>query len=199
MQLLRENGGSLALLSILAKETTYNRNRLARELLKIADQVPVSSPPQKFATSVSPKKPAPRQRANPTIKSEDWPPPLKPAVERLQNLYQLVNHYHPQMDQLYNINRKQAFDVKCKVQDSWQEISEIWRILNYWTDNKVVLPNKYNPDEKHLPYDRARLMKQRNNLRTYISRSAKDPAKADKVKEWRLELLLIEKKLGHAI
>jgi hypothetical protein len=194
LQLLEQNGGSSSLLTILAKETTYNRKRVARELLKIADQEPVA-PPDK------PKpQPALSQRAeNKSISTSQWPEPLHPAVERLQNLYQLVNHLHPQMDSTYNINRKQAFEIKCKVQDSWQEINEIWRLLNYFSDHKVVLPNIYNPDERHLPFDRAQLVKRRNNLRTYLSRDKHKVGKAEKVKAWQEELNEINTKLGDVV
>lgn len=194
LQLLKQNGGRNSLLTILAKETTYNRNRLARELLKIANRVPVAAP--KAPKPQSAKK---SSAVKPTISAVDWPKELHPAVERLQKLYQLVNHNHPLLDHFYNISRKKAFDIKNLIVDCWQEIEEIWRILNYYRDHKVILPNKYNPDERHLPYDRARLMKRRFNLRTYISRDTKNPAKADKVKEWRKELQAIEKKLADAV
>jgi len=194
LQLLQQNGGRASLLQILAKETTYNRNRLVRELHKVAERGPDSPPAKPQA------KPARTPSAvKPNLQTGNWPEELHPAVQRLQQLYQLVNHYHPQMDQLYNINRKQAFEVKCAVQDSWEEINEIWRILNYYRDHKVMLPNRYNPNEKHLPYDRARLMKRRNTLRTYLSRDKNNPAKADKVMEWQKELDLVQKKLQDVV
>ena len=191
LNLLKQNGGRVALLNILAKETTYNRRRLARELLKIAEHAPDSAADEK----PQPKPALKPSAVKPTLKTTEYPEPLHPALERMQGLYQLVNHWHPLMDHFYNIDRKKAFDVKCKVQKTWQEIEEIWRILNYYKDHNVILPNKYNPDEKQLPYDRAQLMKRRNNLRTYISRDVRNPAKADKLHEWRKELDTIEKQL----
>ena len=73
----------------------------------------------------------------------------------------------------------------------WDEVYNIWRDMDYYQARGTMPPPKAPDEPLELDYDtvdRASLVKRRANLRTYLSRNAHNPAKAEKVKEWGNEI-----------
>lgn len=195
LELLKQHKASKVVLSILSKgETVYNRIRLTKELKKLAVK---STPPKQPKRKATPS--APVVWLSGKLSKIHYPSALHPAVDRIEKLYAFVNHYHPLLDSTYHADKGQCFAIATGILDAWHEIEEIWRLLNYYQENQVVLPNKYNPEDIRPPLDRAALMKRRSNLRTYISKHRYNKKRAIDVQEWRAELSEIEKKLGDVI
>ncbi|MDX5429145.1 MAG: hypothetical protein LPK79_13680 [Bacteroidota bacterium] len=169
--------------------TTYNKGRILQELGKI-DADPPSKSTSTPAHTPSGKKPMGRKPR------EFYHRDLHPAFDRQLELYNLVNHIHPQLELIWKYNHGECKDsVKTLIQ-AWDEIDAIYRLLDYWEENRVVLPNKYQPFFSPEITDRAQLIHRRNNLRSYISKNKKKPSKAEKVKQWREELQSIETRLA---
>ncbi|MDX5447259.1 MAG: hypothetical protein LPK47_02680 [Bacteroidota bacterium] len=169
--------------------TTYNKGRILQELEKI-HPTPSSKPLSASTSTPSEKKPMGRKPR------DFYHRDLHPAYDRQLELYNLVNHLHPQLELIWKYNHGECRDsVKTLIQ-AWDEIDAIYRLLDYWEENKVVLPNKYQPSFSPEITDRAQLIHRRNNLRSYISKNKKKPSKAEKVKKWREELQTIHTRLA---
>lgn len=196
LQLLESHGGRPVLVRLLRKETTYNRKRLRRELAAIASKQPKAaqepaSRPNVLADhrkEIKPEKYA-------LGKTDRFPERLQPAVKRLRELYDIVNHLHPLLDQLWMQDRKECHQSVQALIAAWDEINEIYRLLNYYDQNGEVLPSKYTGKLNYVSHDRTELLKRRNNLRTYISRYKGKPSQADKLREYQEEMRQIEKAL----
>jgi hypothetical protein len=91
----------------------------------------------------------------------NYPEALFPAYQQQRKLYVQVNHLHPLLDASYNLDRKKAFDIKLVLRNAWQEIEEIWRLLKYWQENQVILPNKYISQGLEPELDKAQMLKRR--------------------------------------
>lgn len=188
IKLLKKHGAKPALVTILSiRETQHNWDRLRDELHRIYKDEAVAKPEKNRTKS----------QVTYTTDEVKYPEPLRPAVRKLASLYAIVNHWHPQLDMLWNKDRKKCFEAKMAIQQSWDEIERIWRLVNYYNDHGVILPNKYSPEERYRPRDRAELVKRRNNLRTYISKHKKSAGKLVQVKEWEKELSEIEIEIEH--
>jgi len=196
LELLKQHQASTVLLGILSSgATVYNQIRLEKELRKVAaSEQAAPKPPKRQAKPATPV-----VRLSGKLSKIHYPSELHPAVDRQEKLYAFVNHYHPLLDSTYHADKGQCFAIATGLLDAWHEIEEIWRILNYYQHNQVVLPNKYNPEDIRPPLDRAALMKRRANLRTYISKHRANKKRAIDVEEWRAELSEIEKKLGDVV
>lgn len=189
LQLFKQYGGSSVVFGILQKggPTFYNRGRLMKELVELKEKLKAEPSPSeriKTHTPIDTEKTTWR-------KAEDinaYPEVLHPAYTRMQELYALINHLHPQLDRLYLTHQGECFDSVQKILKAWKEIDEIYTLLHYYDDHKQVLPNRYTKTEKDLPYDRDAIKQRQLNLRTYISRSKGKPSKYEKVREWEAEL-----------
>ena len=188
--LLQEAGTTEVIIKLLAKgKSYYNCRLMAKEVQKVADKNK-PKPKPKFETEnlVAPKA---------DLSSSLIPPEIPQIKQALQEQYAIVNHFHPLMDAFYNVDRKKSFDVKISIQNAWKEIEELWRIVNYWKENKVLLPNKWTKDQApQEELDKVGSMKSLYNLRSYISRHRNNPKKVLKLKQWKKELKDIELKIG---
>ena len=190
LEILKEAKASSIILKLLAKgKSFYNNRLLIKELEKLAEKdKPKPLPKYQTEKPLAPKI---------SIASNDVPPEIVEIKKALQEQYAIVNHFHPLMDAYYNRDRKKSFEVKIAIQKAWEEIEELWRIVNYWKENKVLLPNKYSKDPApQEELSKVDLLKRRNNIRTYISRHKDNPKKTLKIKEWNKELRDIELKIG---
>lgn len=197
LQLLESHGGRPVLIRLLRKETTYNRKRLRRELGQLAEKQSSTSPP---SPARGPKEiPDYRKPVKPEKYSigstERFPERLQPAITRLRELYNIINHLHPLLDQLWMTDRKECHQSVQALIKAWDELEEIYRLLNYYDENGEVLPSRYTGKMNYISHDRSELLKRRNNLRTYISRYKSKPSQADKLREYKEELSLINKAL----
>lgn len=182
-------------LSILNKgANAYNTFRLTKELTAASQKTPPLAP---TAEPTAAKKHATAQLLNPTPqnyrKSRDqYPEELHAAYDRQNELYNVVNHIHPRLDTLYNTNIKECFSATKKLLAAWAEIDSIYVLLDYFSEHGVILNHKYesNPDDTWV--SREELLKERNNLRTYISRSKNLPSKKDKVDAWQKRIKEID-------
>lgn len=191
LEILRNAKGESIVWRLLAKgKSFYNCQRLEQEILalvKPAEQDLTPKPP-----TFSPAEERVSAPAN-------YPDALLPAYEQQRRLYAQVNHLHPLLDATYNLDRKKAFEIKLALQNAWQEIEEIWRILNYWQENQVVLPNKYQEQGLETILDKAQMLKRRNNLRTYLSKHQGNQKKALACQDWQRELNQLNKQLADVV
>lgn len=184
------------LLVLQSGETTYNTIRLKRELEQLARAKSEISKPVPTASPVS--VPAFKQKnLGIHLKKGAYPPQLHPAYDRLMDLYAMVDVLHPRLELLWNGNRKQCIESVRAIVDAWNEIKGIYRILDYWTENKRILPNDYEEKPNTIPATVEDLIRRRNNLRTYISKHKKSPSKTIEVNAWKEELAAIDAKLNY--
>lgn len=191
LEILRNAKGESFVWRLLAKgKSFYNCQRLEQEILDLVQpavpkaeaETPIFSPKEVFART-------------PAI----YPETLLPAYQQQRRLYAQVNHLHPLLDATYNLDRKKAYEIKLALQNAWQEIEEIWRLLNYWQENQVVLPNKYREQGLDPVLDKAQMLKRRNNLRTYLSKHQGNPKKALACQDWQKELDQLDKQLADVV
>jgi len=129
LEILKEAEVSRLIWSLLVKgKSFYNCQRLEKEISALLEPDIPKNTANALCFNISPKK----EKAN-----TDYPEALFPAYQRQRKLYAQVNHLHPLLDASYNIHCKNAFDVKLALQNAWQEIEEIWRLLTYWPKNAV--------------------------------------------------------------
>lgn len=189
LSILKETKPSGFLISMLEKkETSFNRKKLCEAIQALAPKPKAA----KKATSQNRTKPSslftpPKPKAF-HLDNSEYPEELHPAVERLKNRYNVVNHVHPLLMPTYATDRGKCFDLKNVLLEAWTEIDQIWRILNYFKEHQVVLPNPYSKKTEQPVFDRATLVKKRNNLRTYLSKHRSNPKRIDDVKQWQKEL-----------
>jgi hypothetical protein len=130
LEILKEAEVSRLIWPLLSKgKSFYNCQRLEK----------------KISAVISPQKP--KNTANDVLKipaksvelgKVNYPEALFPAYQQQRKLYAQVNHLHPLLDASYNLDRKKAFDIKLALQNAWQEIEEILRLLKYW--HKYAVP-----------------------------------------------------------
>lgn len=191
LEILRNAKGESIVWRLLAKgKSFYNCQRLEQEILSLVQPMEQEPKPKSLAFS-----PVEERVSAPTL----YPDALLPAYEQQRRLYAQVNHLHPLLDATYNLDRKKAFEIKLALQNAWQEIEEIWRILNYWEENQVVLPNKYQEQGLEPILDKAQMLKRRNNLRTYLSKHQGNPKKALACQDWQKELNQLDKQLADVV
>lgn len=191
LEILRNAKGESIVWRLLAKgKSFYNCQRLEQEILALVQ--PAEQDPKQKSPTFSP---AEERFSAPS----NYPEALLPAYEQQRRLYAQVNHLHPLLDATYNLDRKKAFEIKLALQKAWQEIEEIWRILNYWKENQVVLPNKYQEQGLDPILDKAQMLKRRNNLRTYLSKHQGNPKKALACQDWQKELNQLDKQLADVV
>ena len=191
LEILKNAGASPLIWRLLAKgKSFYNCQRLEKEISALI----IPQKPKNRAKAVSQIPTKTLEQTN-----NNYPEALFPAYQQQRKLYAQVNHLHPLLDATYNLDRKKAFDIKLALQNAWQEIEEIWRLLNYWQENQVVLPNKYLAQGLEPELDKAQMLKRRNNLRTYLSKHQDNPKKNLASQEWRQELSKLDKILAHAL
>lgn len=187
------------LLVLQTGESTYNTLRLKRELEQLIQDWSSKPEPSK---AVPPPSPSPTIPQSPNYSGRHkpighYPPQLHPAYERLMKLYAMVDILHPRLEVLWDTDRKKCAENVRSLVDAWDEIKGIYRILDYWTENKRVLPNDYEEHPNVLPTTAGDLLRRKNNLRTYISKHRKNPKKTIEVEEWKVELAAIEAKLTY--
>lgn len=190
LALLQKHGASAVLLSVLgAGDTFYNRIRLVKELTKLAPRPVVTQATQPAGTKVKPP-----QKAKDTPKSYGrkaksyYPVALHQAFERQDELYRQVNHLHPQLEVLHELDQGKCTTACKAIVKAWQEINAIYRLLDYWDENKVILPHKYQKQEVPVLTDRAAIMKRIQALRVYISRNKNNVARDADVVAWKNEM-----------
>jgi len=191
LKIIKEAEVSRLIWRLLAKGTSfYNCQRLEKEISALLKPDILKNTANAVCLNGAQKK----EKAD-----TDYPEALFPAYQRQRKLYAQVNHLHPLLDATYNLDRKKAFDIKLALQNVWQEIEEIWRLLKYWHENQVVLPNKYQDQGLEPLLDKAQMLKRRNNLRTYLSKHQGNPKKAIACQDWQKELNELDKQLADVI
>jgi|GEM_PF-2535573 len=195
LELLKKAGVSNALYGILSKGPSfYNRTRLAKELSNSLTKKPSNSKKASSSLAKSLDRNAVKsiEPGSPANETKHEPLALAPYYKILKEQYSIVNHFHPLLDATYNLDRKRSFEIKLALQDAWNEIEGLYRIIHYYQEHGQILPNKYLGGENNLDLDPKSLIKRRNNLRSYISRHKDNPRKAVKVEAWRAELVKLE-------
>jgi hypothetical protein len=190
LKILREHSTDAVLLSVLSSgETFYNKTRLAKELqaLKPARIVPLpeAKTPKKFKADGTPT-------TYGRLKMSDYPEALHAAFIRQNELYKMVGYNHNRLGLLHELDQGKCAAACKAIIEGWREINSIYRLLDYWAENKVILPNKWTPAEKIEPKDRADAMRMRNNLRCKISRYKNNPEKVAAVEGWKHEIEELE-------
>jgi hypothetical protein len=186
IKVLEEAKSSSFLINLLKKgKSFYNCRLLEKEIKAVSEKG-------------KPKPKAPNPKVVQTnLSNSQIPPQLATIKADLEKQYAIVNHLHPLMDAYYNTDRKKSFDTKVAIQKAWKEIEEIWRIINYYKANGVLLPSKYSKDAAPMDEkDKVELVKRRNNVRTYISKHRNNPKKIRQLADWKKELEDIELKIG---
>jgi hypothetical protein len=191
--------GKAVLLQVLGSgDTFYNRGRLVRELTDLLPDAPLAAPAasQKGQTPAkAPALPAPASSSTQKnkiaygrLKLADYPPELHAAFGRQDELYRTVNHLHSQLELLHEIDQGRCTEACKVIVKCWREINSIYRILDYWTENRVILPNKYRPVDVPVLTDKVAMMKRMNALRVYISRNKNNLERSSEVAAWKVEL-----------
>lgn len=195
LELLAKHDPKNPLYFVLRTNTPYNQSRLKTILADINSNFNNARTKQDNSQNNN----SFSAKAQNTRLNRPFPIKLQPAVNRIKELYAQVNYLHPLLDTIYNQDRKRCFDSVIALLHAWTEIDGIWRLIDYFDKHNVVLPNKYAPQDSHLPIDRAELMRLRSNLRSNISKHKNNPKKQTKIASWKSELNQINTRLKHAV
>ena len=189
--LLKTGDPSSVLISILEKgPTTYNRKRLRLELEKIA------SSSSKKTSSHSPSR-SPKQIGR--LSKDSYPPELHPAYDRQNQLYSIVNHLQPQLELLYVNDVSQCHQAVQEIIAAWKEIDKIYELLDYWSEHKTILPNRYFvQDDQFQSTDIKEWIREKERLYKYIQRNKDNPHKAAEVASRRRQLAKVKSYIAHA-
>lgn len=190
LALLKSYGASAILLDVLgAGDTFYNRTRLVKELTSKAPQPVATQATQPVGTPV--KKLEKSKRTPKTYGRKHisyYPAELHQAFKRQDELYKEVNYLHPQLEVLHQLDQGKCAKAAKAIVKAWREINAIYRLLDYWDENKVILPNKYQKQDLPVLTDGAAIMKRIQALRVYISRNKNNVARSGEVVAWKNEL-----------
>jgi hypothetical protein len=173
--------------------TSFNIKQLQLELAKL---------PKPKAASLQSQDDQPSDRVSVwgsrvRMPRAEYPQELWPVYDRQDDLYAQATFLHERLEHWWASDRQRVEQAVRVLVKTWDEIKAIYRVLDYWASNGVVLPHDFGRPSPTLPDDRAALVARRNNLRTYISRHRKNPAKTIEITEWKRELASIEIKLNH--
>lgn len=184
LDILRAEKHNPALLSILSSGPTfYNRKRLLQELTALA--------------ALKPK--APEVQGKRRLPRFEYPEELHPAFDRQDALYREINLLHPQLDLLYASNVGECHKAAQAIVAAGREIDEIYRILDYWEQNSVILPNAYRiTPEQFVPIDYKDLRRKRDRLYKFIQRNKEKPSRHVEVEKARQDLQEINQQMANA-
>jgi len=189
LALLEKKGASRVLLTVLgAGDTYYNRNRLITELTKLAPQAVSPQATKPLGTSINQAKKSSVKKTYGRKHISYYPAELHPAFNRQDELYRQVNHLHPQLENLHQLDQGRCTAACKAIVKAWREINSIYRLLDYWDENRVVLPNNYTRPVKKVLTDPVAIMKRVNALRVNISRNKNRDDRMEEIKAWRIEL-----------
>lgn len=180
LDLLRRHRPKAPIVTILSSgETFYNRKRLIQELQLVAEELQNQKPDK-----------SPEFKGRKRIAKDRLPVELHPAFERQDLLYNQVNHLHPQLDLLYNLDLSKCMQVRDALLDAWKEIEDIYRIFSYWEKNSQILPNKYNQSTTgdFDSFDTLDMIRRRKTLKQFIRRNRQNPEKSYQIKEAEQEI-----------
>lgn len=190
--------------------TDYLREKLkhelqALEIKPVAEIATVVSPPpvtnEEQVTEILNTTPSDFRKLEPKklaqIDYEQLPPELKLKYTRKGELYKQSVFLKVQMG--FMTTDEKRYECAEKIVMNRQEIDGIWAELDYWAEHNQLMPNFKKAVVKHVDEikDRAELINRRNNLRSSISKNKNKPQKHEKVKHWRAELEIVEKKLNN--
>jgi hypothetical protein len=182
----------VVLLQVLGSgDTFYNRGRLLQELTDLSPTPTVLASHTQRAAPASTstlKKAVDTPVKYGRLKKEDYPQQLWPAFTRQNELYKAVNHLHSQLELLHEIDQGRCTDACQAIVSHWREINAIYRVLDYWVENKVILSNKYQPKAEIEITDRAAMVRRINSLRVRISQNKKKVGKEPELAAWRKEI-----------
>lgn len=198
LALLKKAGASAVLLQVLsAGDTFYNRQRLVKELTFKAPRPVTPQAAQPGGTATKRTKKAKDTPKNYGRKHKNYyPAALHYAFSKQDELYREVNHLHPQLEVLHELDQGKC-TLACKaIVYAWREINAIYRLLDYWDENKVILPNKYQKKELPVLTDGAEIMKRIQALRVYISRNKNSVTRSADVDAWKNELAGLKLRLA---
>jgi hypothetical protein len=179
------------LLSVLAMgDTVYNRGRLERELKAVA--LPLAPSPKinilKKVAFKADDTPAQYGR----LKRDDYPQELWPAFDRQNVLYRNVQYMHARLELWHSLDQGKCKEACKAIVRDWDEINDIYRLLDYWVENKVVLNHKWHDKKREIPKDKAAIVNRRNALRSRISRNKARPDRVAELSAWRQEIVELE-------
>lgn len=190
LDFLKSKSPKLPVFGILnSGPTAYNCIRLEKELAKINTVLPEE---RKSAENVKLIKKS-NKKSHP---KEFFPKELHAAWERKSSLYGFVNQSHSKLEWLWDKDQEKVSDLVHELTNAWSEIKSIYRLLDYWEENQVVLENKYSGESLNAITDKADLKQRMMNLRSYVSKNKKKPEKAIQVQKWKDEIAQIEIKLN---
>ena len=180
-----------ALLKVLASgPSTYNSKRLKKEFKLLKQSIPLNDSKNSGKLLFNTQKYTAVQSRQPI---DFFPEELHKAHQHQTYLYKVMNNLHPQLE---TASAKDRFKFCQAIVNASDEIKIIYELLDYWRDNKIILPNKYlsTPPEEFRTI--AQLVNRKNTLRTYISKLKGRPEKAVKLKDYKIELKAVEFKIN---
>lgn len=156
-------------------ETNFTKKRLREELEKMLPANKI----EKSAAAVS---------QLPKYDASNLPEPLKSEFIRKGDLYKMASQLHG--DLYHEKSKEKRAELYQQIKTLFEEIDSIWKKCDQFMGlrpTEVIVP-----DEN----DRAKLLQQRNNLRSNLSK-ARSRNKPDKIAEFETQLAIVEEKLNH--
>ncbi|HMT28020.1 MAG TPA: hypothetical protein PKD91_01950 [Bacteroidia bacterium] len=172
-------------------ETTYNRNRLRKELLQLSD---IASD----ANNIAPEANKLTQNIN-SITDEEYSRLPTAGIVLQKQWKEWYKEMNALRHQLPNPMTEQVrHEMALKIIDLDHKVREAWDKLDYWR-KYGELPAEVNILDHLKSMREVDLVKRKNNLATYISKFSKDDSKADKLSAWKQEVLQIEQILNGSL
>lgn len=171
-------GQNLALKKLFQRgKNVYSVKKLRKELIFID-----SSTTKIVYEEIKPKKIKAKLAR---LKINQYPKELHAAFEKQNELYSFLNYYHPQ---LHKIKRPKRDKICLGIVNAAEEIDSIYRLLDYWKENRIVLDNKYQEKENVVITDKLELSKQIQRYRVQISKQKNNPKRQVDVVFWKKEI-----------
>lgn len=108
-------------------------------------------------------------------------------------LFKEMAVYH---SQLMHVNAEQRLLFAARILDNEAQINNIWSYLDYYTDKKTLHPDLVSTNDYFAALSPLALIKERNNIRSRISKHKDNEKRTSDVLQWRTQLEQIEIKLN---
>jgi TRAP-type uncharacterized transport system substrate-binding protein len=178
----RQHVKKAALYKVLCnKDTVAIRCRLVTELKAVAGEMALQEV---------------KQLERQLDKLEPLPDELKHLEIRKSEIWRESQALKVELN--FSDSKERRCEIAHKILDNFDEINDIWSIINHWHKTKT-LPVPAPDPEEITETDPIKLYKMRNNLRANISKAKVRPDKIAKLRVWEKQLVEVENRLNQQI
>ncbi|WP_420154147.1 hypothetical protein [Siphonobacter sp.] len=169
-------------------ESSLSRPKLKQALTELASQLPAAKP--SVATVA---KPIEHLKSVRPSQLPDAPAEVKALVQKRREHYDEMRVQHSRLKHLStDIER---FEAAKQIISQEGPIWELWEQTNYYDEHLKLLPPA--PTVQVENPDRATLRQKLTNLRTYVSKHKKNPAREADVLAWQAQIRQLEDQIAH--